>query len=46
MKIYEKYMDHKKAFRGFTERYKLENKQIALLQEHQRNPASKIEKPR
>ena len=45
-KVYEKYMDHKKAHEDSKKGKKLENEQIALLQEHQYNPPSKVEKPK
>ena len=47
-KVYEKYVDHKKAYvyKDSQSGKKLENDQLALLQEHQYNPPSEIEKPK
>jgi len=45
-KVYEKYMDHKKAYEDSQSRKKLEKDQLALLQEYQYNPPSKTEKPK
>jgi hypothetical protein len=44
-KVYEKYMDHKKAYKDSKKGKKLENDQIALLQEHQHNPLLKLKNP-